>query len=361
VTLFGQAVFNAIESVCALETLLLGLQDTPGAAINASDVVALTTLDVPVRRILEVLAAVGFLNDDRVPTIERWFATKTADLPADMVTDLKVWFTVMRHGSTTPPRSHPRDKRTIATKLRWALPALHVWAADGHQHLREIACEDVLAALPPSGTPRHTMLQGLRSIFRLLKAHKVVFVNPTTHIPGVKPPGRVPLATPVEHIRHALVSDDPTRAAIAALVAFHALASHELRDLRLADVHDGRLHLPERSVPLAQPVRARLRAYLDYRAERWPATANPHLFIHYNRQPPRPRANRMARPPARPVHPGTARRPHPARSPCHQRRRPATLRPVRPLGRRRRALHRHARPHRQHAAHLRPARRVQRR
>ena len=32
---------------------------------------------------------------------------------------------------------------------------------------------------------------------------------------------------------------------------------------------------------MAHPVRDWLRAYLDYRAARWPATANPHLFIHY--------------------------------------------------------------------------------
>jgi hypothetical protein len=68
---------------------------------------------------------------------------------------------------------------------------------------------------------------------------------------------------------------------IAALVAFHALAPHQVRDLTLTDLRDGYLRLEGRSIPLAEPVRARLRAYLDYRATRWPATANPHLIIHY--------------------------------------------------------------------------------
>ena len=44
---------------------------------------------------------------------------------------------------------------------------------------------------------------------------------------------------------------------------------------------DGRLHLPQHSIPLAEPVRVRLSAYLDYRGRRWPNTANPHLFIPY--------------------------------------------------------------------------------
>lgn len=261
--------------------ILLGLQDTPGAAIIASDVAALSLLDVPVRPVLDVLAAAGFLDDDRVPTIDRWFAAKTADLPTAIAADLRLWFEVMRHGHTSPPRSKPRAPRTIQSKLRWALPALHVWAAAGHEHLREVTRDEVLAVLPASSAARHTMLQGLRSIFRLLKAHKRVFLNPTARIPVGRLTGRVPLPTPVNRIREALASEDPTRAAIAALVAFHALSSGQLRDLQLTDIRDGRLRLADRTIPLAPPVRERLRAYLDYRARRWPATANPHLLIHY--------------------------------------------------------------------------------
>jgi hypothetical protein len=68
---------------------------------------------------------------------------------------------------------------------------------------------------------------------------------------------------------------------IAALVAFHALAPHQVRDLTVTDLRDGRLHVAGRGIPLADPVRVRLRAYLDYRAVRWPTTANQHLIIHY--------------------------------------------------------------------------------
>jgi len=34
-----------------------------------------------------------------------------------------------------------------------------------------------------------------------------------------------------------------------------------------------------RSIPLAEPVRARIAAWLTYRNQRWPRTVNPHLFI----------------------------------------------------------------------------------
>lgn len=101
----------------------------------------------------------------------------------------------MRHGSSTPPRRKPRHPRTAVAKLRWALPALQVWAAAGHEHLREVSREDVIAVLPASGTARHTMLQGLRSIFTVLKARKLVFVNPASRIPTGQLARRIPLPT----------------------------------------------------------------------------------------------------------------------------------------------------------------------
>ena len=50
--------------------------------------------------------------------------------------------------------------------------------------------------------------------------------------------------------------------------------------LRITDIHDGRLYVGKRVIPLAQPVRDRLVAYLDYRNRRWRNTANPHPFLN---------------------------------------------------------------------------------
>lgn len=57
----------------------------------------------------------------------------------------------------------------------------------------------------------------------------------------------------------------------AALAIFHALTSGQLRKLKTADLRDGRLFLPSRTVLLADAVRTRLAAYLNYRNRRWPA------------------------------------------------------------------------------------------
>lgn len=80
-------------------------------------------------------------------------------------------------------------------------------------------------------------------------------------------------------LREAINSADPAQAAITAIVAFHGLRSGQIRKLKLTEVHDGRLHLDDRTIPLAPPVRERLTAWLAYRDKRWPKTLNPHVFI----------------------------------------------------------------------------------
>src|SRR6185437_735098 len=117
------------------------------------------------------------------------------------------------------------------------------WAAT-RASLREITRADVLAALPPSGQPRATTLQGLRSIFRILRARKLVFTNPTFRIHVPAPAMDVPPA------------------------------------VDLTDLRGGRLHLDARVILLAAPVRDRVGAYLTYRAQAWPTTANAYLFVH---------------------------------------------------------------------------------
>jgi len=70
-----------------------------------------------------------------------------------------------------------------------------------------------------------------------------------------------------------------------ALVAFHALTGKQVRELLLTDIVDGRLRLDGRDIPLAAPVRTRLAAWLDYRNQTCPASANPHLLINRRTAP----------------------------------------------------------------------------
>jgi integrase len=261
--------------------IVLGIQDTPGQPIKASDVELLRGIELPVWSVLEVLADAGLLVEDRTPAIDAWFAEQTRGLPTSMASELEIWFTVMKHGCPTPPRRRPRSHTTIGVHLRWALPTLRAWAASGHASLREITRADVLDALPPSGNPRATTGQGLKSIFRVLKARKVLFTDPTVRVKTGYAASRQPLPVDLAAVRQALRSASPAQAAVVALIAFHGLRPGPLRRLRLADLRDGRLHVDGRVIVLAEPVRVRLAAWLDHRAERWPNTTNPYLFVHY--------------------------------------------------------------------------------
>lgn len=268
-----------LEGTCYGLRIVLGIQDRRDAPINASDVTLLRDIDLPVWPVMKVLDAAGALVEDRTPALDRWFAQQIDGLPAAMVTELTAWFEVMKHGSPTPPRRRPRSDVTIGLHVRWALPILRSWAAAGHSSLREITREHVLDALPPSGNPRSTAGQGLKSIFKLLKGRKVLFTDPTYRVKIGYHEARQPLPVNVELLRVALLSDNPAQAALVALTAFHGLRAGQLQRLLLTEVRDGRLHLDGRVIVLAQPVRDRIRAYLDARNQRWPNTANPHLFV----------------------------------------------------------------------------------
>ncbi|BCY07324.1 hypothetical protein [Actinoplanes sp. L3-i22] len=268
---------SKIERVRRAMRILPGIQDTPGAPIRRSDVALLSRIKHSAAVVADVLADAGLLDEDRQPAIVTWFSVNTADLPEQIRDELGVWLQVMRHGSTEPPRRKPRNDATITTQLRWALPASRQFAA-AHPSLREIGVDEVRAVLPGAPLARYTMLQGLRSIFRILKARKLVFVNPTARLSAPQP--QSPASVNLEVVRADLNSSQPATAALAALLAFHAVRVIQLCHLQLTDLHDGRLHLGEQVIPLAPPVRTRLAAWLDYRQATWPHTANPHLFIH---------------------------------------------------------------------------------
>ena len=90
----------------------------------------------------------------------------------------------------------------------------------------------------------------------------------------------VPPAVDLAALRDALDSPSPARAVITALLAYHAIPMRQLAQLQLTDIRGGRLHLDDRVILLAEPVRDRVDAYLTYRAATWPTSVNAYLFIH---------------------------------------------------------------------------------
>jgi hypothetical protein len=260
--------------------IMIGLQDDPDVLIKATDVALLRAIDLPVRRILDVLAEMQMLDDDRTPAVETWFAQRTGEFPEQMRDELGIWFLVMRDGSSTSPRRKPRAESTINVQLNFALPALRAWATAGMMSLREVTREDVLMVLPAEGNACAGCGQGLKSIFSVLKACKAIFVNPIGRLVTGQFQEREPLPQDPAVLREALLSPDPARAAIVALIAYHGTSIGAVRRLLLTDIRDGLLHQGDRKIPLAPQVRTRVVAYLDERAVNWAATTNPHLFVN---------------------------------------------------------------------------------
>lgn len=260
--------------------IMLGIQDNGRAPIRASEVEALRDIDLPVWSVIQILSTAGALIEDRTPQIDAWFEERIDQLPEPMANELRIWFDIKKNGITTPPRMRPRGHTTIQLQLGWALPALRAWAAIGHTSLREISREDVLNALPPGGSERPRVGQGLKSIFHLLKARKIIFVDPIARIQTGEHQPRIPLPLDAHLIATRLRSDNPETAVVVALIAFHGLRLQQLQRLRLTDTCDGRLSIEGRVILLADPVRDRLAAYLTYRNNRWPESLNTHLFIN---------------------------------------------------------------------------------
>ncbi len=260
--------------------IMLGIQDDGRAPIRASEVEALRDIDLPVWSVLEILSTAGALIEDRTPHIDTWFHERVDVLPEPMTHELAIWFDTKKNGHNTPPRTRPRSHITIQLQLDWALPALRAWASIGHTSLRTITREDILNTLPAGGPERPRVGQGLKSIFRTLKARKVVFVDPTTRIPTGQHQPRQPLPLDIHLITTRLHSDNPATALVVALIAFHGLRLQQLQRLRLTDIRDGKLNIDGRTIPLADTPRGHLATYLTHRNNTWPESLSTHLFIN---------------------------------------------------------------------------------
>ncbi|MET8827267.1 hypothetical protein ABZX40_14915 [Streptomyces sp. NPDC004610] len=205
---------------------------------RASDVLLLRDLLLPARPLLKLLAQLDILDDDRTPGIVLWFHKRTTDLSEPMLGELTSWFELKLSGSTTTPRVKARPPGWIQRMVTHALPALRSWADQGTDSLRSVTRADVLAVLPDSGTPRVDMLQGLRHILRTLKNRRIMFTDPTTWIFCGMPTPTIPLPIEVDALREVLHDQDAPRAALAALIIFHALTSGQLRGLKTTALRD---------------------------------------------------------------------------------------------------------------------------
>jgi integrase len=241
---------------------------------------ALHSRDLSVTRTAEILGLAGLLHDDRVPSFTSLARERLALLPAPMAADVGHWLRTRSEGG---PRSHPRNEHTVRMNLNRVHPLLLEWAAN-YAHLREVTAADVIAATTPlHGSLRRQTLTALRSLFGHCKKTGRIFADPTRGIgAGQRPLILLQPLQPGEIDQAAAAALTPAARLALALAAVHAARPKTIREMHLADIDLGnrRIAITGRARPLDDLTRHLLLAWLDYRACRWPGTANPHLILN---------------------------------------------------------------------------------
>jgi len=153
-----------------------------------------------------------------------------------------------------------------------------------YESLRQVTTEDLTAALAPlTGATRLLALSAMRSLFGTLKARRVLFTNPAAPLTGrrIQPPPVLPLDD-VQRARLLSRLHAPAEGLLVLLAGVHALRPSDICALTLDDAGPaaGTVLLSGRVRPLDQLTAGHLRAWLQARHARWPATANPHLLIN---------------------------------------------------------------------------------
>lgn len=233
-----------------------------------------------VQRTLEFLIAQGLARPQPQAAFSQWLAARLKALPPPVAAEVGTWAEALQgRGQRAGPA---RQDRTIQGYLRILEAPLATWAAR-YDSLRQVTTEDLVAELDTlPGATRLLALSAMRSLFGTLKARRVVFANPAAPLTGrrVQPPPVLPLD---DTLRAGLLShlDDPAGRLIVLLAGVHALRPSDIRALVLDDVGPAAVTIFAGGLtrPLDQLTAGQLRAWLQARQGRWPATANPHLLV----------------------------------------------------------------------------------
>lgn len=230
-------------------------------------------------RVFEVLADLELLEDDRDVSTRAWIEKRSAELPAGFRADVHDWLVWLLDGDA---RTRPRSRTTIHVHFGQALPVLLAWGGI-RDRLREITRADVQDALAQlRGQRRFNTSTALKSLFGFATKYRRVFANPTAGLSV--PHGSIDnllTLTDEEITTIETTATTPAQRLAVALAAVHAARGETIRCLTLDEVDLAKDHLSVAGQPrpLGELTRAAMLAYLAERRNRWPHTANGHVFV----------------------------------------------------------------------------------
>lgn len=236
------------------------------------------------RRVVPFLKDRGLLiplerTDPEQAAVERLLDT----LPEHLQDEVKVWVRVLRGEGRRP--SPAMDWHTIRRYCHYHVPVLQQWGKTVGS-LREITPQDVENAVTArTGSPAHGVLSALRSLFRALKRERVVFRDSARNVSATyitTAPRRIPSDRLVGLLDRAPTVMDKV---VVALVAIHAVGPTAIRHLQWSDLDRSAGILITRrlgnrhTIYLDELTMEHLTTWLRERADRWPHSTNPHLFV----------------------------------------------------------------------------------
>jgi hypothetical protein len=162
-----------LERVRAGVLLLVAIhgRDEP---VRASAVTQLGERRLPVEPVRAVLAGLGLLDDDRDDPQRAWIEDQLDGLPDQIREETAAWIGQLRDGG---PRSRPRAVGTLRLYLRTMRPFL-VECAARYTTLRQVTSADLETWVTSDPNTRHLRASAAGSLFRTLKARRLVFADP---------------------------------------------------------------------------------------------------------------------------------------------------------------------------------------
>ena len=234
------------------------------------------------RRVTDFLIDEGLAKTSTELTFQLWLDTQFLALHPQVAAELTAWTRALL-GRGVRARK-PLQNSTIRSYVWILQDPLATWS-HSHESLREItreAIDDQISTF--TGAKRSLAASAMRSLFTTLKAQRIVFTNPTTHLTRYSSPPAAPIGLqPADRARLLTGELRPDETLMVLLAGVHALRAGQIIKLRIDDVD-----LPARTITIAGTSRAldtltarHLTAWLTYRRRRWPYTANPHLLISH--------------------------------------------------------------------------------
>ncbi len=275
---FGDARGWRTSTTVAVTRAMVLLVDQGSGSLSESVKAELRRLRLPVSRVREFLVDLGALSTDE-RSDAGWIDQQIGGLPIKFRAEVLIWMEVLEGRERG---SRPRNHVTVRHYVEASVPVLANWS-DTYASLREVTTDDVAAAVATlQGSRRVMMAIALRSLFKALKARRLIFVDPArslgvgrfpkTPVLGLDAVTRFSLLDKVERTDHRLVI---------LLAGVHALSRADLCGLRLDDVDlDAKtIIVREQRRPLDPVVAEHLLDWLRVRRQRWPRTANPYLLV----------------------------------------------------------------------------------